>query len=267
MHWLAALMCSLGLSSCAGGDPQPPVTVSDPMTFLVGTTDDRKQRIDDPIRIRRHDYGHYVSTDSFQLDDTRAITTWDYPPFGSYDLPSDGGEQYIIEGRTVRIEGTRDGGKPYNQYFVGANCGGTGWVLFRTDADETWRSLIAQLSIAPDPTQCSSGSQAFSRYTKMVVVFPILGDRETIISEHYGGSTMAADALERSFFVAGIGRVAWQAFNVSPGSLPPEELAARCPDFQWNSADGKYLVDCRVNVQTESAPGSFTGAAMWQLGE
>src|SRR6476469_9640422 len=108
-----ALLCSLGvLAACNTVPSSGPVTISDPMTYLARDVGGHFQTVNDPLGQRRFDYGHYKETDSYALDATHAVTTWDYAPFGSLDLPNDGGEQYVIEGGTVRIEGTRDGGAP-----------------------------------------------------------------------------------------------------------------------------------------------------------
>lgn len=266
MDWLASLLCSLGiLASCATPSP---VTIIDPMAYLALDLGGHRQTVNDPLGRRRYDYGHYQETDSFQLDATHAVTTWDYVPFRAYDIPNDGGEQYVIEGDTVRIEGTRDGGKPFNQYFVGKGCGGTGWVVFKTDADSSWRQLVSTLSIAPAADQCSAKSKSLTRYTRQTVTFPALGRRDTIISEHYNaGRLNDAKVLERSFFVAGFGRVAWQAFANYQSPLSADELARRCPNFGWQVVGNLHLVDCRISDQIDLVESAVPGSQMWALGK
>jgi hypothetical protein len=247
MWTLCALLAFL--PACHQALAPGPVTIADPMSYLA-----------DPNRVVRFDIGHYQETVSFKVNDYRAVTAWDYAPFGVYDQATgDGGEQYVIDGDTVRIEGTRDGGYPKNQYFVGKECGGTGWVLFRTDADQTWRELVARLGDSENPWQCSTGSSALTRYSLQSVNFPDLGARDAIISEHYDAATVShATAMERSFFVHG--RVAWQAFADHPPAVT--DIATRCPDFGWQTAGPLQLVDCRISTQS----GGQAGADLWRLG-
>ena len=243
-----ALLLALGLAGClGGGGAQPVVTIPDPMAYLTGPE-------------RRYDFGHYQVTQSVAVAPDRAVTTWEYPaaPAGN------GGEQYVIEDDTVRIEGTRDGGTPYDQHFVGRDCGGTGWIVFRTDAGPAWRETIAHLGISADPAQCNAGSPALTRYTLRPVDFPAIGRREAIVSEHYSTGSIDAPAMERSFFVRGMGRVTWQAFSAAPPSLPPDEMARRLPDFGWQTAGALNLVDGRISV---FADGPVTKPPSWQLGK
>jgi hypothetical protein len=239
------------LIGCQPAPPPSPVTISNPISYLS-----------DPTRTVRYDIGHYQETVSYKLDDSHAVATWDYPRFGVYDpTTGDGGEQYVIEGNTVRIEGTRDGGRPINQYFVGKDCGGTGWVLFRTDADSSWREMVAKLSISADPTKCSAGSSALTRYSVKSVNFPYIGTRNAIVSEHYNsGSIKNSVAMERSFFVPDLGRVVWQALTNQPPTVP--DLATRCPDFGWNTAGSLHVTDCRISTQL----GGPASNDLWKLG-
>lgn len=262
MNWLA-LLCSLGLLTACSTVPIP-----DPMTYLAHDVGGHIQTVNDPLGRRRYDYGHYQETDCYTLNAKHAVCTWDYAPFGTLELSGDGGEQYVVDGSVVRIEGTRDGGTPYDQYFVGNDCGGTGWIVFKNDADSSWREVGARLSIAQEPGVCpDSLNQALTRYTRKPVTFPALGVRDTIVSEHYNsGSLNDAQALERSFFVAGVGRIAWQAFAVYPSPLPADELARRCPDFGWQTAGNLHLGDCRISDQFTPTASEATGAQMWRLG-
>jgi hypothetical protein len=279
MDWFTPFLCmvSFGMLGCGGGEVTPPpslpplgpITIADPMSYLAGTVDGRKQIASDPIRMRRYDFGHYQVTDSFLLDDNRAVVTWDYPVFGQYapTIEGDGGEQYVLEGDTVRIEGTRHGTTGHTAWFTGPRCGGHGWLAFRTDATEQWKQVVARLGTAFDPNSCKSGDRSLTRYTKRMATFPVLGAREAIISEHYDAATIAeAKALERFMFVPSLGRVVWQAFNIYPAQQTAKQLAARCPDFGWNTAAHLPLRDCRVSVHSETTDGSITGANLWSLG-
>jgi hypothetical protein len=272
MNWGLVILCALGLAACNGGDkpspPKPPVTIADPMAYISGTVNDRKQTVSDPIRTRRFDFGHHQATDSFLLDSTHAVVTWDYPVHGQYAplVEGDGGEQYVLEGDTVRIEGTRHGTTGLTAWFSGPRCGGTGWVVFRTDVTEQWREMVARLGTAFDPSTCKAGDFALTRYTMRVVNFPVLGEREAIVSEHYDAATVAGSkAVERFFFVSGLGRVVWQSLGTH--EQPAPELTTRCPDFGWKTAGHLPLRDCRISVHVETTDGAITGAQLWSLGK
>lgn len=253
-----AVATLLALSGCAGGGGKsaPPQTIADPIGYLAPAG---------PVEAVWYDFGHYQARYGFRLEGNRAVTAWDYAVFGTYaPAEGDGGEQYVLEGDTVRIEGTRDGGTPYDQHFVGKSCGGTGWVLFRTDATAAWRETVAHLGISADPSQCSAGSPALTRYSVQTVDFPVIGRRAAIVSEHYSTGSRDAPAMERSFFVRDLGRAAWQAFSALPPSLPADELARRCPDFGWQTAGALNLADCRISVHAE--PAAISASDLWRLG-
>lgn len=255
---------SIGVNLTAGGQAIIPAApaIPDPLDYLAPDVTP-----DQPVAAFRFDIGHYQASYAQRLPDGSAILDWSYVPFGPFVAANgDGGERYIVEGDTVRIDSTQDGGTPGVQYFTGAACGGTGWIAFLTNADSSWRALVARLGDRPDPSQCSTGSSAFTRYRRVMVTFPKLGALDTIISEHYSGADMAsAPAMERSFFAKGYGRVAWQAWGKAGWTPPPPDLAARCPDFGWNSPPvaGLFLVDCREALDSEPAPAPLTGAQLW----
>jgi hypothetical protein len=152
MRSVCALLAMLfGLAGCIGpsGPPAPPppgAQTINPMEYLIesrnpdGNTSTPLHQAD-RLTYRRQDFGGFQDEDAFLLPDGSAILTWSYPPFGPFDARNgDGGERYIIDGHTVRIDSTQDGGTPGVQYFTGAVCGGTGWVAFRDDADASWSS-------------------------------------------------------------------------------------------------------------------------------
>src|SRR4051812_27309218 len=95
---IAACAALLAVVACSTADltqARLAITIPDPMLYLVRDVGGRVQTVDDPLGQRRYDYGHYQETDSYALDATHAVTTWDYAPFGSRELPDDGGEQYV----------------------------------------------------------------------------------------------------------------------------------------------------------------------------
>lgn len=276
MRSVCALLAMLfGLAGCSGpsGPPAPPppgAQTINPMEYLIesrnpdGNTSTPLHQAD-RLTYRRQDFGGFQDEDAFLLRDGSAILTWSYPPFGPFDARhGDGGERYIIDGHTVRIDSTQDGGKPGVQYFTGAACGGTGWVAFRDDADASWKQLTASLSNRPNPSACATRASSLTRYTRQTVNFPKLGALPTVIGEHYNtGDLNSASALERSFWAKGWGRLVWQAFRKpAPHNVDPN-LPKRCPDFGYNSLPGWTLVDCRVAVNVVPAA-DLTGAQEWQ---
>lgn len=262
------LLCG-ALTGCGGSEgggiavsplpPLGPVTIS-PADYLSGPTQQA-----DPIRSRRFDFGHFQANDAFRLPDGSAILAWSYAPFGPFDAAlGDGGERYVVENGTVRIDSTQDGGTPGVQYFVGAACGGTGWVAFRADATAAWQTIVAHLDDHSNPSQCDAANAALTRYERATVTYPVLGPVDTVVSEHYdSGSLASATALERAFYALGYGRLVWQRWGPTP---PTIDLSARCPDFGWNTSPvaGWHLDDCREAVTTEPADGSLTGADLWR---
>jgi hypothetical protein len=61
---------------------------------------------------------------------------------------------------------TQDGGKPgVLQHFVGPQCGGDGWVLFRQDASTgSWTETVAHLSNTNDGSCPASLGRAYTRW-------------------------------------------------------------------------------------------------------
>jgi hypothetical protein len=273
----AALTLLLVLASCGGGSPRPqpppaPVTITEPMSYLAqsrGTLGNSSTplRDTDPMVYRRRDVGGYQIEDSFLTGPNTAITTWDYPQFGVYSrAEGDGGEEFVLEGNAVRISATVHGisGEP-TAYFVGKNCGGTGWLLFRTDAVETWRDAVARLSISTDPNACAARSQAYTRYRRTTVAYPGVGPVDTIISEHHNAGTLASSTAAEIFFMGrGWGRLAWLAFDAN--RLPSPDIATRCPDFGFNTppTPSLRLVDCRIVTNIIPADRPVRGADMWR---
>jgi hypothetical protein len=61
---------------------------------------------------------------------------------------------------------TQDGGKPgVLQHFVGPQCSGDGWVLFRQDAPTgNWTEMVARLSNTNDGSCPASLGRAYTRW-------------------------------------------------------------------------------------------------------
>jgi hypothetical protein len=219
------------------------------------------------LTYRRFDIGHYQASDSFLLPDGSAIIAVSFMPFGPFNPANgDGGDHYVVEADAVRIAATQDGGTPGVQYFVGKACGGDGWLLFKTDAKNEWKSLVARLSESPDPNSCNGATlgSALTRYTRQSVTFPALGTVDTLVSEHYDGPDFpTSHNAERFFLARGWGRLAWQAFGDTP---PAIDLSTRCPDFGFNvpPVPGWYLRDCRIATMIEPANGTLTGLQLWR---
>ncbi len=255
------------LSACDAMDKPP--SVLDPMAYLAQSKNPDGNTATpltstDPLTYRRTDIGGYQIEDSFLTSHIRAITTWSYPPFGPFVKENgDGGEEYILERDTVRISSTQHGGYPIG-YFVGKNCGGTGWLVFKTDATNEWKDVIAKLGISLNPLECKATSKAYTRYKIATVNYPQIGPVETMISEHYDrGGMVESEALERFFLGRGWGRLVWQAF--ASNREPSPDIATRCPDFGWNipPTPTLKLVDCRVVTNIIPADGSLTGTQVW----
>jgi hypothetical protein len=188
--------------------PMGTVTVRDLSAFLDQTVCDdgsvdftrcgakHRQSEDEVARYRRHDLpapGGYQIGDCV---DERCI--FSYPPFGPFNVANgDGGDHYTIDrDGIVRIDLTQDGSKPgILQHFVGPDCGGDGWVVFRQDAPTgRWAEMVARLSNTNDGRCPSSLGSAYTRWRLEQIPWTLyFGQRPTtvtlltIISEHYEG--------------------------------------------------------------------------------
>ncbi len=244
------------------------------LPLLSRCGDARPQRAADRMLWRRADRGnpnppgYYQVSDSVVADDGKSwITTWSYPPFGQFvAADGDGGEVYVREGNAVRIDRTQDGGRPGMQYFVGTGCGGTGWIAFRDDAPTgRWATLVATLADRPRPDACGHLTRAFTRYRLETVTFPfIVAGRKlsvtlpTIISDHCNAGTLSAcNALERSYFARGWGRLYWAAWGPQPARV---DLSSRCPPMPFDAPPvaGWHREDCRLTTQIITATGRLS---------
>jgi hypothetical protein len=285
-----SLLLSVTAATLAGcGRAATPIaaqTIPDPVAYLVQLRcpDGRlevaepdcpgaaPQRASDPMLMRRRDWpapDGYVAQDAI-LGAYGPETLWSFSPSGPFVAAhGDGGEVYVVDGQTVRIALTQDGGKPYLQGFYGAHCGGAGWVAFRADAATgRWASLVAHLSDGRVPSFCLAFSAAFTRYRLEDVSAPWVVDGAvraialpTVIAEHYDRGAIAdAHNMERSFFAKGVGRIIWEAWTTDKPT--GAGLAARCPGTTWSTppAAGWVLSDCRYATNLVAADGSLNGA-------
>lgn len=242
----------LALAACAGGNPSPPPlnpATIDPMAYLAerqtpGDLGSPQMTTATAMNYRRQDFGHYQDEDSFLLSDGSAATAWSYAPFGPFVAANgDGGEHYVLTNGEVDIVATQDGSKPGIQTFVG-------WVVFRNDATTTPACFVAPIG-------------AWTCYYRATVSYPNLGAIDTIVSEHYDlSSPVTAQAMERSFFGYGWGRLTWQAWTRGGAPVDP----ARCPDFGFNAppAAGWTLSDCRESVNLVDQFTPMTPLQLWQ---
>jgi hypothetical protein len=281
--WLLKLRSTnlLYIQSCALKSAAMP----DPMSFLVQTRcehggapwncdDPVMQKASDVVRYRRHDWppptGYQISDSVLSNDGSQVISTFSFPPFGPFNAAhGDGGEIYVFDGTTVRITATQDGGTPGMQYFVGPRCGGDGWVVFRTDAPTgSWRSLVARLRDVSDPNSCPKLVEAFTQYRLEQITFPFIRVNEsrsvtapTIISEHYGGRSIArASSMERFFLLQGWGKVRWEAWTTNHSIRPPPDLPQRCPSLQFSTPPTAswQMVDCRMWTNVQPVKGGWS---------
>jgi len=268
------------LASCGGGlpvvdntgvsGPTPPMgatTVSDPLAFLEQTVCDdgsvdftrctakHRQTNKEVARYRRHDL---PAPEGYQIGDCVAERCiFSYPPFGAFNVANgDGGDAYSTSSDGwVRIALTQDGGKPgVLQHFVGPQCGGDGWVLFRQDAPTgSWTVMVARLSNTNDGSCPASLGRAYTRWRLEDITWTLYFGRQpeqvtlpTIVSEHYNRGTIAdATALERFYFAKGVGRIRWSAWNKTGRHADP----TRCPAVPYDvppDASSWVLADCRT---------------------
>lgn len=239
-----------------------PRTIDDPMSFMIGAgAEGRRLTVHDLLTERRHDWplpqGWLVS-DSVLLDDGGALQTFSHRPWGPFTLANGDGGQIARLGADgfVRLTETRDGGTPYQQYFVGQNNGGTGWIAFGVDAPTgSWRELVATLAKSNWSDARPPLGRAFTRYRLELLAMPCAHEGVetrralfTIISEHYDGETIAASqVLERSYFAQDVGLVRWEAWGRT-AEAPVPDLASRYHpvDFSVPPAEGWHLDDIRT---------------------
>jgi hypothetical protein len=284
----STLTVLLLLTACAPPPAPAQTTIPDVSVFLVqsrcpngrlevaqpGCRGAAPQRADDPMLMRRHDWPPptgYEATESFLAPNGKVYETiFGMTPFGPMNVAhGDGGEVYVVEGGTVRIAATQDGGQMgVIQGFYGKGCGGDGWILFRDDAPTgAWATTVARLRGRPLGSVCSASSHAFTRYRLEMAALPFVIDGSkttltlpTVITEHFNAASLERSTdMERSFMVKGLGRAIWESWSRKP--RPATDIQARCPLTAWSTPPGPGwdIYDCRYNTNLVAADGKLTG--------
>jgi hypothetical protein len=211
---LSVLALLLALSDC-GGSSSAPVTIPDMTLYLaqgrcpdgsppMNCVEAMQQRPGDPMHWRRSDGQDQIGE---SVVDPRGffVTTWAYGdgPFNANR--GDGGEVYVIDGDTVYITATQDGGKPGIQRF------GRLWPLFNNKTipcSEGWTTVDFE-----------------TRACRVTVTYPATGYGLTQI---VAASVIVDHGLidvERSYLASGWGRLCWESVNPSP---PRAGMADSC---------------------------------------
>ncbi len=261
------------LSGCAAAMSQ-----IDALAYLVQAG----QLSSDPALYRKHDWpapdGYQVSDSVLRADGT-VLQTFDFAPWGSAEFGSDGGQLLTVGADgTVRVLETRDGGKPYDQFFVGRKCWnwstlspGTGWIVWRADIGLTPRAFVATLGDSADPNACPPLNRALTRYWTGSGIFPFRFSAEPVerlvelvVSEHYDHAAIAASVnMERMYFGRGWGLIGWEAWSKT--RTDGYQIADRCPRTPWRdtpAADGFRLADCRIWTNIVTPP---EGSSVWTV--
>lgn len=308
----AALAAALLISACSSGGsgsssgnppappPAPAITIPDVTAYLStsrcpgdgmptalepGCAGAAPQRASDPMLYRRADWSGHADgqiEDAYRSDDgTYFVNTFSYPPHGPFAAPNgDGGDVLVTDGTTVRISYTQNGapnGGTVFGWWVGPNCGGTGWVLYDNKAPTgSWASEVASLAGSTDPAACPATlNPAYTQWRLETVAVPFLtggpagATQQTvslpaIISEHYDGPSIAlSTAMERVVMPLGLGRALWEAWSLTPSSA-----TFACPGIAgWNAAPtaGWSLQDrrCLTQIVTGSVPPTTGDLYQW----
>ena len=254
------------------------------------------QGIDDPVVWRKHDWANrddqtnrragYQASDSVVEDLAGGrlyVQTFDFGDgkrrFQHFDLhQGDGGQALAIVNGSAYAILTEDGGGGV-QWFIGAGCRTSAkaqapfksWLFFdRNVTSGAWRDRVARLNIEPRESDCPLFfNDAYTRWRRLNVHFPYRvsapGQKtregtwkvDTILSEHYGGSSIAAARhLERFWFGRGYGLLRWERWeNAGLTSRAhvrddAQMLAAsgRCGLVEGSKPPGAgwLMVDCRT---------------------
>lgn len=256
----------LAVSRCPDGQP----------AVLSNCANSMPQKASDPMLVRKLDWSGHTGN---QIEDTYLsnngqyyVNTFSYAPNRQF-VPGngDGGDVLVTDGTTVRITFTQNGtsgGGTIAGYWVGANCGGTGWLLFDNTAPTgRWADKVALLKGSVDPNACPNLSSAYTRWRleNANVPFVVNGQVQQInlpvvISEHFGGASIGnAHSMERVVMAKGFARVLWEAWATTP---PLGIQNWSCPGIApWSDppAPGWYLQDRRCPTQISVGDGSMTG--------
>jgi hypothetical protein len=268
----------------AGGNPTDRLPIDADCTRLRPMTED------DAGRWRKHDWGGTVGQlAGWQASDAVIARrngvafvdqTFDFsaPATDNAGRPdrffrfdqNDGGDAIRIVGDTASAFLTQDGGTPGLQWFIGPGCSQPGpgryvsWVLFKSDVDASWRTLVAELGDDPQDACPSRFNHAFTRYRLVSESLPFqrlaaggvptrqTATLPTIVVEHYDARSIdRAHAMERFYFARGMGKVRWEAWSKDDRKSSQAEALARegrCPvllDAAPPEA-GWLMIDCRT---------------------
>jgi hypothetical protein len=164
-----ALVLLLLVGGCSGHQPQPPAptgTAVDPLSFLVqyrcpdgsaptACASPVRQLSTDPVFYSKRDWpGPWdgVFGDSVLLPGGQSLDPFYVGAYGhAFTPPNDGGDLYGVVGSNAVVLKTRDGSLKQDLYFVGADCGGTGWLLFpSTVPTGSWYGYVARIGQSTD---------------------------------------------------------------------------------------------------------------------
>jgi len=288
-----ALVLLLLVGGCSGHQPQPQPqpsaptgTAVDPLSFLAqyrcpdgsaptACASPVRQLSTDPVFYSKRDWpGPWdgVFGDSVLLPGGQSLDPFYVGAYGhAFTPPNDGGDLYGVVGSNAVVLKTRDGSLKQDLYFVGADCGGTGWLLFpSTVPTGSWYGYVARIGQSTDRS-CAPNQALSDAYTQVrleAVDVPVMSGgavsrvhTQTIVSEHYDGPS-AADAamLERFYFAQGnFGRYRWERWDHN--GTPARDLSADCPAMPpWDSAPpfpGAVMTNCRMWTNLTPEPGTW----------
>lgn len=191
--------------------------------------------------------------------------------FGRVDA-NDGGDAIRVGSDGVGVFITQDGNGGL-QFFQGPSCPvGAGWLLWRGEPGPEWTDAIALLGRTRTSTACPSRwNSAATRWRQGRMTWAwrdtsgAMGtlDRQTIVSEHYGGAHReTADHLERFFFAELLGKTRWERWEHRGRSQRPDlDGMARttrlsCPPDIIEAPGSNWVrVDCRQWTVFDRKPG------------
>ena len=235
-----------------------PVTIHNPLDYLVQKNKDGNYvKSTDLVTVTRRDRPlplGWEASNSVLLPDGRVLQTFSFAPWKEFNPANGDGGQIAVVGPDgwVRFTQTRDGGKPYMQYFIG----GTGWIVFGVDAvSGQWKEVIATLTGSNSSTYNNQAlSQAYTRYRLENIKFKFANNGieyfdtlPTIITEHYDGISIEnSHALERSYLALGYGLIRWEAWTKKPATIGDMNVRYFHVSFSDPPAIGWYVNDIRT---------------------
>lgn len=206
-----------------------------------------------------------------------AVREFDYPRHGLFnpiptptDHGGDGGDVAVVEGDTVRFSFTQNGvpGGTVSGWWVGKNCGGHGWVLFK-DRPPTgaWATMVAKLAPSfSDSNSCPKLNSALTEWRREKAIIPFTQDGkphsvelDIIISHHYNSGSNPS-ARETVIFAYGVGPVYWLSSGRTPGG--PTWACGGLPPWT-DQTDGWVLKDLRCLTEFKIVPPASSDSYAW----